>query len=139
MPVQRNNGDASSQQQLLSSYPISAGNRNPQHTLLNSSATVRAQLPYYLPQKPILPVKPQLPKHSTSSSTGVMNSQQKKWSRTQESGHASNKITTGGSTIPIDLNNRAAGGCRPKIRNKMNQDSNSAKAFDMSSTRLFYY
>ena len=123
-----------SQQQLLSSYPISAGNRNPQHTLLNSSATVRAQLPL----KPILPVKPQLPKHSTSSSTGVINSQQKKWSRTQESGHASKKITTGGSTIPIDLNNRAAGGCRPKVRNQMHQDSNS-KAFDMSSTRLFYY
>ncbi len=95
--------------------------RNRIHRNLNS-ATVRAQLPL---------------KRTASSSTGVINSKKKKWNITQESGHDSNKVTTGGSTTPVDLNNSlGAGGCRPK-RRKMHQNLNS-RAFDTSSWTRFF-
>ena len=88
----------------------------------SNSTTVRAQLPL---------------KQTASSSTGVINSKQKKWNITQESGHDSNKVTTGGSTTPVDLNNSlGAGGCRPK-RRKMHQNLNS-RAFDTSSWTRFF-
>lgn len=124
MPVQ-GNGEASRQQRLRN--PMSAGNRkpqhgsiHPQHTPSKSSAGVRAHVSL---------------QQSASSSTGVKNSQQKKWIKSQESGHAYNKMTTG-STIPVDPNN--AGGCRPKSGNWRQQNFNS-RAFDMSSTARFFF